>query len=120
MDKSDDHHEKAREVMDQVRNEDVYISDRVFVETVNVMFSRFDHSDASNFADYMLKSELEIIHSNSSIFSNSVEHFHSEQISFTDCSIVSMMKALDIDKLCSFDSDFKSFEKIELIGVNGS
>lgn len=115
VDKDDEHHERARELMEKIKQEEIYISDFVFMETVNTMFSRFDHKDAREFSKYLKKSELRILHTNSKIFDNTVELFSSEKMSFTDCSIKSAMEALDIEKLCSFDQDFQRFSSIELI-----
>ena len=45
--------------------------------------------------------------------------FQENEISFTECSIVSAMKILSIDKLATFDKDFKQFEEIETVPQNG-
>ncbi|MFB6226055.1 MAG: type II toxin-antitoxin system VapC family toxin [Candidatus Paceibacteria bacterium] len=115
IDSDDDHHQKSREIMGKIRDEEVYISDRVFTETVNTIFSRFDHSDAENFSDYLRKSGINILHTNSVTFSMASELFESEKVSFTDCSIIALMKALNIEKLCTFDSDCRDFENIEIV-----
>ena len=115
FDSGDDHHEKARETMQEIKKEELVISDQVFSETVNTVFSRMDHTTAHNCAEYLRKSQINVIYLNKTGFQKTCDLFQDNQISFTDCSIAAAMELLSIEKLATFDTDFKKLENIETI-----
>jgi predicted nucleic acid-binding protein len=118
IDKEDSHHKEARDLMKESLKDDLYISDHVFAEAVNTVFSRAGHKRAKNFAEYLIKSEIKLVQMNQSGFEGAYQLFQTEQISFTDTTIKSAMDNLGIQKLATFDTDFKRFENIKTIGLN--
>lgn len=106
---SDDrHHETSRELMKKFKSP--IISDYVFVETLNVLYSRTDHRTAKNFGEYLRKSQINIVKTDTTIFEKSFEIFRENDNSFTDASIVAAMNTLGLEKLATFDEDFKKYE----------
>lgn len=116
-DREDDHHREAREQMEKMLDGRVYLSEYVFMETVNTVFSRSGGRKSSNLAEYLLKSELDLVNVSKPVFIDAFELFQEEEISFTDCSIVAAMRSLGIEKLASFDEDFRSFQDLEMVCV---
>jgi predicted nucleic acid-binding protein len=119
FDSGDDHHEKARELMSEIKSEELVVSDQIFSETVNTAFSKVGYKTARDCSSYLRKSQIKIMYLNESGFLKACNLFQENQISFTDCSIVSAMKILGIEKLATFDKDLKQFEEIETVPENG-
>lgn len=113
----DKHHQKARKKMRKL--EEPVISDQVFTETLDYLFAREEHRKAIEFGKYMRKSQINILNTSEPVIDDAFELFKSNEISFTDCSIVSSMKILGIEKLATFDKDFKQFQGIETVPENG-
>jgi len=108
----DKHHETSRNLMKNF--ESPIISDYVFMETLNVLYSRTDHHTAKNFGEYLLKSQVDVVKTNNTIFEESFNLFNQNDNSFTDASIVATMNALGIEKLATFDEDFQNYS-IDLV-----
>ena len=119
FDSGDNHHEKAREVMKGIKTQELVISDQIFSETVNTAFSKVGHDTARDCSRYLRKSQIKIVYLNESGFLEACNLFQENRISFTDCSIVSTMETLNIEKLATFDKDFKQFAEIEKVPENG-
>jgi predicted nucleic acid-binding protein len=116
VNEEDEHHEEAREEMRKF--ERPVISNAVFSETMNTMFSRGQHRKAVEFGKYLRKSQVNIINLPEPVLENSFEKFKENKISFTDCSIVASMEMLGAYKLATFDQDFSKFE-MKLIPKRG-
>ena len=112
----DKHHQKAREEMKELQQP--VISDQVFSETLDYLFAKEKHRKAVEFGKYMRKSQINILNTSEPIAEDAFELFKSNKISFTDCSILSSMKILGIEKLATFDKDFKHFQDIEMVPEN--
>lgn len=113
----DKHHQKAREEMKELQ--EPVISEQVFTETLDYLFAREEHRKAIEFGKYMRKSQINILNTSQAVINNAFELFKSNEVGFTDCSIVSLIKILGIEKLATFDKDFKEFEeKIETFPQN--
>jgi predicted nucleic acid-binding protein len=119
FDSGDEHHEKAREILKKIKSEELIISDQIFSELVNTVFSKVGYKTARDCSKYLGKSQIKIIYLNEPGFLKTCKLFKENQISFTDCSIVSTMKILGIKKLATFDKDFKKFEEIEKVPEHG-
>lgn len=119
FDSGDEHHEEARELMKEIKSEELVVSDQIFSETVNTAFSKVGHKTARNCSKYLRKSQIKIMYLNEPGFLKACNLFQDNQISFTDCSIVSSMKILGIEKLATFDKDFKQFQEIETVPEDG-
>lgn len=115
IDKEDTRHAEARGIMQEFLKDELYISDHVFAETVNIVFSRANHDRAKNLAEYLVKSEINLVQLNQPGFEGAYQVFSSEKISFTDASIKALMKNLGIEKLATFDSDFERFKDVEIV-----
>jgi predicted nucleic acid-binding protein len=118
FDSGDEHHEKTRELMKEIKSEELVISDQIFSETVNTAFSRVGYKKARDCSKYLRKSQIKIIYLNEPGFLKACKIFQENKISFTDCSIVSTMQILGIEKLATFDKDFKNYEEIERVPEN--
>ena len=101
--------------MKEIKNEELITSDQVFSETVNTAFSKVDYKTAKDCSKYLRKSQIQIMYLNEPSFLKTCEIFKENKISFTDCSIIAAMKILSIDKLATFDTDFKKFYEIEKV-----
>jgi len=118
FDSADDHHENARKLMKEIKSEELVISDQIFSETVNTAFSKVGYKIAKDCSKYLRKSQIKLMYLNKPGFLQACNLFQENEISFTDCSIVSAMKILNIEKLATFDKDFNKFEEIETVPQN--
>ena len=112
----DKHHQKTRNKMTEI--EDPVISDQVFSETLDYLFAKEEHRKAVEFGKYMRKSKINILNTSEPVINDAFKLFKNNEISFTDCSIVSSMKILGIEKLATFDKDFEQFQEIETVPNN--
>ncbi|QGA80811.1 type II toxin-antitoxin system VapC family toxin [Candidatus Nanohalobium constans] len=115
FDSGDEHHEKSRELMKEIKSEELVISDQIFSETVNTAFSKVGYKTARDCSRYLRKSQIKIMYLNEPGFQKACKLFRENEISFTDCSIISAMNLLGIEKLATFDNDFEKFQKTEII-----
>lgn len=120
VDKRDRAHLEAIGLAEQI-SEGVFgrivISDYVFDESVTFIASRQGFKKAIEWGKKTLDSELELIYTSKEVFQKAWELFQKRKnLSFTDCTIVELMKAEGIKHLASFDEGFKQFKEIKLIG----
>lgn len=115
FDSKDEHHKKARQLMEEMKSDELIVSDQIFSETVNTAFSKTGYNTAKDCSRYLRKSQIKIMYLNESGFLKACNLFQENEISFTDCTIVSSMRILGIEKLATFDRDFRNFPGIEVV-----
>lgn len=90
----------------------VFTSDYVFDETITFTFVKLNARHARTLGEYILNSEIEMLFADKQAFDSAWKIFNEKaSISFTDASIVALMKTKNIKFLASFDSDFNQFKK---------
>jgi len=118
--KNDKHHEKALEIMVDIA-EGKYgmpiISDYIFDEIVTVILNKASFQDASEIGNMLIIS-ADISYMDKDLFNNSWKTFQDQEntkLSFTDCSILTLMKNKGIKQIATFDKDFSKIKDIEVI-----
>ncbi|MBR5504587.1 MAG: type II toxin-antitoxin system VapC family toxin [Methanobrevibacter sp.] len=120
---SDSNHEKAINLLN-ILNEDCYINNNVLNEVLTLIGRKLNVFDAKEvyFAlidSFTLLNEYNINDYNNKTFEifeeNIGENSKKTKLSFTDSSIILTMNEYDIDKLVSFDEEFKRINGITLI-----
>ena len=111
FDSRDANHQKALKVLKEIENNEYgtpFISDYIFDETVTILKKYLGTKLASEKGDDILKA-FERIAFTTLLFDETWVLFRKTQkLSFTDCSIVCLMKKYRIEYLTTFDSDFGS------------
>lgn len=120
--KKDKHHTAAGKIIHHLLDEQidkVYISDYVFDEVTTYIKKKISPESSILVAEAMLDSHrIEIIFMNEKIFNASYHIFKMyDRLSFTDASIVVMMKNRKIKQLYSFDSGFDSVKEIQRLSI---
>ncbi|MHA1745163.1 MAG: type II toxin-antitoxin system VapC family toxin [Promethearchaeota archaeon] len=115
--KKDEHHSVASKIIPHILQEQfekVYISDYVFDEVTTYIRKKISPEASILVAEAMLNSQqIEIIFVSEKFFNASYHIFKMyDQLSFTDASIVVLMKNRKISYLYSFDSGFDSIKDI--------
>ncbi|MEM3085386.1 MAG: PIN domain-containing protein [Nitrososphaerales archaeon] len=117
----DENHTKATELMESVANlmfGPIYMTNFIFDETVTVSFIRLKNiTKAVEIGNYLLKS-LRIIEVEKTNFYKAWEIFRRQKttdLSFTDCTTISVMQDNEIKNIATFDEDFKGIKGINVI-----
>ena len=120
--KDDDNHEKAKNLLYRIIQKQygsAFTSDYVADEGTTLVFARTHSRRESNaFLNNMLNSgELfTIIYTTQDDFNSTAhEYFKQSQLSFTDCSIIILMKNHGIKNIATFDQGFNGIKGIEVI-----
>lgn len=119
--KEDEHHNKAILIRDKIINEEfgeIFISDYIFDETITVSFKKIkDLKKVVEIGEILMqlgglfKVEEETFGEAWALFKNQkATHF-----SFTDCTILALMKEKGIRNIATFDKDFKKIKDINVI-----
>jgi len=123
--KDDYHYNKAIKIMQELvkgKYGDVAISDYIFNECVTVLFSRLRDLQKTIMVCENIK-KIKIFKIDEDVFEESWEIFKNQkentQLSFTDCSILALMKRNNIKTLATFDDDFLKIKDIDVIGGGG-
>ena len=114
----DVHHKNAQKIMEDIisgKHENGITTDYVFDETVTVIRRKANSKTAIEIGKFLLDSEIFIAKVDSLVFQKSWELFQSHELSFTDCSSIAFMNLFDINKIATFDKDFKNIEEIQVI-----
>ena len=120
---SDSNHDKAINLLNII-NEDCYINNNVLNEVLTLIGRKLNVFDAKEvyFAlidSFTLLNEYNINDYNNKTFEifeeNMGENIKKTKLSFTDSSIILTMNEYGIDKLVSFDEEFKRIKGITLI-----
>ena len=117
----DQNHLKAAELMKGIANlkfGPVYITDYIFDETVTVAFIRLKNlPKAVEIGNHLLKSS-KIIQVEDKHFYNAWKTFRKQRttdLSFTDCTTISVMQDSEIKNIATFDEDFKKTKAINVV-----
>ncbi|HLC32019.1 MAG TPA: PIN domain-containing protein [Candidatus Nanoarchaeia archaeon] len=115
----DDHHSRALILMKDIINGsygEVCISDYVFDESVTVLLLRLkDIAHVGRLGESLQK--LRLFFLTDSLFRSTWEIFKRQTngLSFTDCSLIALMRMESISYLATFDEAFDMFKDIEVI-----
>ncbi|MEK6887013.1 MAG: PIN domain-containing protein [Nanoarchaeota archaeon] len=118
--KKDEHHESAEKIMQALRNGlfgKLFISDYVFDEFVTLAGAHLRFDLAEEWGQALLDSQkIEFLTTDNDEFKTAWELFKQfKELSFTDCTLLSISKHLGIDNIASFDSDFDKTKAIKRI-----
>lgn len=109
--KRDIHHERSLELIKRAIEGyygKIFTSDYVFDESVTVTLVRTkDIEKAVALGEYILNSEIELLSVDETRFFESWNLFKEIEMSFTDCTNLSLMKLYGIDKIMTFDMGFR-------------
>lgn len=117
---NDSLHKKALEYLELIENNECYISNLIINEVITVIGNKLNLEVATTSFN-LLTSVFNIIneydlkefnYNNMRIYET-----YNTKLSFTDSSIILLMKEFNISDLISFDKEFKKVEDINLIGI---
>lgn len=119
---SDEKNPEARSILSRVRQKQyatAFTSDYVIDECTTLIFSRTRNRKQSNlFLEQALGSEelFTILYTSGEDFSEAAkEYLRQSDLSFTDCSILALMKSHGIKNIATFDSGFKKIRGVNVI-----
>lgn len=118
---TDQNHEKAIKIRDEIiegKFDKTVISDYIFDETITVTFGKTKDLAKSILVGENLKISTEMIKVDDEIFDEGWEIFKGQKdtkFSFTDCTIVSLMRKENITNIATFDEDFKKVKGINVV-----
>lgn len=112
--KNDTFHVRSIELESQL-NEKRFINSTVLVETLD-SFINCGGKEIDGLFEYLLEAN-ELLSLDEKDFVESVDLYSDldYEISFSNCTILQSMKALGIDKIATFDPDFKKIDGITVI-----
>lgn len=117
----DQNYEKASKIGYQIiagEFGDLVIFDYIFDETITVTFQKTKNLEKAVSVGVSLKETIEIIYVEEGIFEEAFEIFKSQKgtkFSFTDCTILALMKWYGIKNIATFDEDFEDVEGINVV-----
>ncbi len=119
---SDSNHEKGKLYRDKISLKGIrlIVSDPAFGEAVTVISQKDSLKTATNFAEEILGSEIEIVEVDSKLRRQALDIFKkqtSKNSRFTDCVNMAIMKNDDIDTIFSFDVQYKK-NKFKRFGID--
>lgn len=118
----DSNHEKAVSIMEEIvsgKHGPAITSEHVFDETVTVVLVRSKSLDSAVKAGNLIKESMTVLDVGSDTFEASWNRFRYQKttkFSFTDCTILEVVEGNHIDKLATFDKDFKSRDSFKVVG----
>ena len=116
----DSNHVKAVKIMHDILNHKYgspVISDYIFDETVTMTLAKTDLKKAIA-AGKGMKMSYEMKKIDERLFEESWKTFADQiktRLSFTDCTIISLMREKGIRNIATFDEDFKKIETVNVI-----
>lgn len=119
----DTNHEKAVSLMEEIVDGEhgpAMTSKYVFDETVTVILVRSKSLDLAVRTGNSIMESMPVIDVNNIIFEASWNRFRgqkSTRFSFTDCTILEVVENNQIDKLATFDKEFKGNGRFKLVGL---
>lgn len=117
----DEHHLRAVALSKSISSEhygEGIISDYIFDEIVTVIFNRTKKLIYAVQSGNELKKSVSIIGISKDLFNDSWKIFKKQKdtrLSFTDCTILALMKKKRISSIATFDKDFNEIEGITVI-----
>lgn len=116
---NDSNHEKAVNLTKIIKSNEfgsIFTSKYVFAEVVVFTLIRQNHEEAIKLGDSIKNSEIIILDLSESLFEESWVLFKQrENLSFTDCTTVKLMKDNNIQYLATFDRGFLQFKEINVL-----
>ena len=109
---NDDWHESAVKVYNEIKNEELVISNLVIAETVTILKNKLKTKDILEIYRN-IPNFFHVIDDNS-LYDKAMDEFvkYDSSISFFDAMYVAIMRKEDIIKIASFDSDFDKVDTI--------
>lgn len=115
----DIHHDKAKKILDgviSIKHDLILTTDYIFDETVTVAMRRSNKKISIWLGNFLLNSEITIADIDQKIFQKAWELFKkTEKLSFTDCSTIAFMETFGINKIATFDKEFREIKKLQVI-----
>ena len=118
----DNNHNKSWKVMEELiaeKHGEICITDYIFDECATVLFSRLKDLEKAVMICESIK-KVKCFKIEDTLFEEAWQIFKNQKnskFSFTDCTILSLMKEMKINSIATFD---KEFEKIASISVRGN
>lgn len=119
----DENHLKARNLMPDIikgKFGSLHISDYIFDETMTVIFIRLKNLRKTVEIGECLRRSAKLLEVGSANFEEAWKMFKKQKdtdLSFTDCTTVSLMKRMGIKNIATFDEDFVRVKGINIIGI---
>lgn len=116
----DENHMKAIEIMYELIKDkygDVAINDYIFNECATVLFARLKNLEKTVIICERIK-KIRIFRVDEKLFEESWQIFKNQKntkLSFTDCSILAIMKKEGIKNIVTFDGDFLKVDGVNVI-----
>jgi uncharacterized protein len=116
----DKYHKRASELMPKIASGEygnVNITEYIFDETATYLAAKQSLNKAVTVGGYLLGATelIGIAREDFDIAWNIFKSQRNTRLSFTDCTIIVVMRAHAITKLASFDMNFKSFDDIKVV-----
>lgn len=118
---TDTNHIKADKIMSEISSGkygNLFISNFIFDESVTVIFVRSKNLTTAIKAGENLKISTTILEVDKSVFEDAWKTFKGQEetaFSFTDCTIIELMKKNGINNIATFDEDFTKVKEINVI-----
>ena len=111
--KRDSRHREALKIFDEIANDKLVISDYIFDEVVTFLRAKVPWI-AQEVGKNILEN-LDVIRVNDEDFKTAWELFNEfDELSFTDCTTLSLSKRLKISRVVTFDQSLiRAFEKVK-------
>ncbi len=119
--KKDVNHIKAEKIINLISAQkfgNMVISDYVFDETVTVTFARTKSLEKAVTTGNYITESIIILNTDESIFAEAWKIFKAQKgsmLNFTDCEILAVMSAYNINNLATFDKEFREIDSIIVI-----
>lgn len=117
--KNDSTHKRALELKEKEKifQNDCYISNHVIDEIITLIGNKSDVNNAVKTYNmikdnFTILNEYDVINFNDKVINT--YHEFNNKLRFTDCSIIEVMKANNIQHLVSFDKEFKRCKDIKI------
>lgn len=111
------HHKRSEELIKKIVGGDygeIFTSDYVFDEAVTVTLVKTNLKKALELGEHILNSEITLLKVDDA-FSAAWKEFKTANMSFTDCTIIALMKQNGIDKVMTFDEGFRKIKGIKVV-----
>lgn len=113
----DENHPLALQILQEIEENKFgtgYLTDYLFDETMTLFFARVGIEKAV-VAGKVLLNSYDVIDVSRLLFQESWQLFQKHTISFTDCTVLTVMKHFNIEYLATFDGNFKGL--VKTVGV---
>ena len=117
----DQNHGRAEKLFQEVFGEKhgkVLVPDAVFYEAMTVVFARTKSLKAATDFGKRLLDSSSIVFGEQTLLDSSFEIFSNQRgtkLSFADCMLVALARTLGVEKIATFDSEFKKVPGITVI-----